>query len=98
MSANIGDAGNPIQTIYDIIPTFDGEQQKLLFQLQFFINKWELSSLDSMINEFTKIIAKNKNLSFFGSKNLQNMLSAYTQADLIRGISIRPKSDETTTP
>lgn len=93
MSTDIGDAGNPIQTIYDIIPTYDGEQQKLLFELQFFINKWGLCSLEEMINKFTAIMSKNKNLSFFGSKNLQSMLSAYTQADLIKGISIRPSTE-----
>lgn len=94
MSTDIGGDSNPIQTIYDIIPTYDSEQQKMLFTLQFFINKWELTSLENMIKEFTALMQKNKNLSFFGSKNLQSMLSAYTQADLIRGISIRSKNTE----
>lgn len=93
MSSNINNGGNPIQSIYDIIPTYDSEQQRLLFQVQFFINKWGLTSLEGMLNAFTEIMARNKNLSFFGSKNLQNMLSAYTQADLIRGINVRANQE-----
>ena len=89
MSSNIQDAGNPIQTIYDIIPTFDPVQQKMLFELQFFIDKWGLTSVEEMLSKFSEVMRSNKNLSFFGSRNLQNMLSAYTQVDLIKGINIR---------
>lgn len=94
MSTGVENDSNPIKTIYDIIPTFDGEQQRLLFELQFFINKWGLTGIDGMMRDFTTLMANNKNLSIFGSKNLQNMLSAYSQADLIRGINIRSKDSQ----
>lgn len=84
-----GNGDNPIKAIYDIIPTYDPEQQKILFQLQFFIDKWGLTHVEDMISNFTGLMRDNKNLSFFGTKTLQNLLSAYTQTDLIRGINIR---------
>lgn len=91
MSSNIGDDSNPIKAIYDIVPTYDSEQQKMLFMYQFMIDKWELTHLQSMFDHFDSILSNNKNLSFFGSKNLQNMLGAYTQTELVRGINIRSK-------
>ena len=89
-STNV-EGDNPIQAIYDIIPTYDPVQQAMLFKLQFFIDKWELEHVHSFIKNFTSLMASNKNLGFFGSKTLQNMLSAYTQSDLIRGINIKSK-------
>ena len=94
MSTSVSGGDNPIQAIYDIIPTYDPEQQKMLFMLQFFIDKWELEHVGQMIANFTQLMKDNKNLSFFGSKNLQNMLSAYTQTDLIRGINLRGKNQD----
>lgn len=94
MSTTVNGGDNPIQAIYDIIPTYDSEQQRMLFMLQFFIDKWELEHVGLMIKNFTELMTKNKNLSFFGSRNLQNMLSAYTQTDLIRGINIRAQGKD----
>lgn len=90
---------NPIKAIYDIVPTYDSEQQKMLFSMQFLIDKWELTHIQEMLNHFDLILANNKNLSFFGSRNLQNMLGAYTQTELIRGINIRSgKTEDVGTP
>lgn len=89
MSTEVGGAGNPIKTIYDIIPTYDPVQQKMLFMLQYFINKWGLRGIDGMLVKFTDIMKDNKNLSFFGNKALRDMLSAYTQADMMGRINIR---------
>lgn len=94
MSTSVNNDSNPIQAIYDIIPTYDPVQQKMLFQLQFFIDKWELTHISNMIANFTLLMKENKNLGFFGSRSLQNMLSAYTQTDLIRGINIRSKQTD----
>lgn len=94
MSTSVNGGDNPIQAIYDIIPTYDPEQQRMLFTLQFFVDKWELTHVNSMIFNFTNLMKENKNLGFFGSKTLQNLLSAYTQSDLIRGINLRSKTED----
>ena len=96
MATDVGTGANPISTIYDIIPTYDPVQQKMLFELQFFIKKWGLDGLDGMIKEFTVLMAKNKNLSFFGSKSLRDMLAAYSQGELMGRISIRASNSEET--
>lgn len=93
MSAKVDSCDNPIKAIYDIIPTLDPVQQKMLFSLQFFIDKWELTHLQEMINNYRQILYDNKNLGFFGSKSLRDLLSAYSQSDLIRGINIRSRED-----
>lgn len=91
MSVAVDSGNNPIKAIYDIIPTLDPTQQRMLFSLQFFIDKWHLDHLQDMINNYQAVLYNNKNLGFFGSKSLRDLLSAYSQSDLIRGINIRSK-------
>lgn len=94
MATEVDGGGNPIGAIYDIIPTYDPVQQKMLFELQFFINKWKLDSLDGMIKDFTVLMKNNKNLSFFGTKSLRDMLAAYSQGELMGRISIRASNKD----
>jgi hypothetical protein len=81
--------GNPIKTIYEIIPTLDHVQQHLLFQATYFIDKYDLQDVRSVFDRFLVIMRENKPLTFMGSKNLQNLLSAYTQNELVRGVKIQ---------
>lgn len=92
MLADMGapaDAGDPIKTIYGIIPTLDHVQQHLLFQATYFIDKYDLEDVRSIFDRFLIVMKENKPLSFMGSKNLQNLLSAYTQNELVRGVKIQ---------
>lgn len=92
MLADMGaplEQSNPIKTIYDIIPTLDHVQQHLLFQATYFIDKYELDDVRSVFDRFLVVMKENKPLSLMGSKNLQNLLSAYTQNELVRGVKIQ---------
>lgn len=92
MLADMGspmEQSNPIKTIYDIIPTLDHVQQHLLFQATYFIDKYGLEDVKAVFERFLVIMKENKPLSFMGSKNLQNLLSAYTQNELVRGVKIQ---------
>lgn len=42
----------------------------------------------SMFESFDKVMAHNKNLGLLSSKVLQNLLSAYTQNEYLRGIKV----------
>lgn len=85
---------DPIQSIYKIIPQYDAVQLSILFQAYYFINKWELDDLRGMFEDFAKRMSENKSLGFMSSKTLKDLLAAYTQNDLIRGISVRSSSTE----
>lgn len=91
---SVGSPGSdPIKSIYGIIPCFDSVQQHLLFQAFYFINKYDLKDMRSMFEDFTKVMENNKNLSFLGTQNLKNLLSAYTQNELVRGIKVQAVND-----
>lgn len=94
MSKSVDDGSNPIKAIYDIMPTYEPEQQQMLFVLQYFIDKWDLTHLKEMLDNNYLLMKNNKNLGFFGSKTLQNFLASYTQTDLIRGINIRSQKQD----
>lgn len=87
--------GDPIKSIYEIIPTYDNVQQHLLFQAHYFIQKYDLEDVERMFTEFADIMAKNKNLGYIGSQNLKNLLAAYTQNEYLRGIKVQTVNDVT---
>lgn len=74
--------------IYEILPIYDNVQQHLLFQAFYFIEKYDLADMRAMFESFDKVMAHNKNLGLLSSKVLQNLLSAYTQNEYLRGIKV----------
>ncbi len=88
-SMSAGNVSNdPIRSIYDILPKYDNEQQHLLFQAFYFIEKYDLCDMRAMFESFDKVMGDNKNLGLLSSKVLQNLLSAYTQNEYLRGIKV----------
>jgi hypothetical protein len=88
-SMTAGNANSdPIRSIYDILPIYDGEQQKILFQAMYFIEKYDLQDMRAAFESNAKVMSKNKNLGLLSSKVLQNLLSAYTQNEYLRGIKV----------
>lgn len=81
-----------IKDIYEIIPAMTNAQLKVVNALDYFISKYELTDLQSVITKYLKMSEKNKNLSFIKSMNVKNLLKAYTQESLIQGIRISAKS------
>lgn len=81
-------SNDPIRTIYNILPTFDDTQQQLLFQAFYYIEKYDLEDIRAMFTNFEGVMSKNKNLGLLSSKVLQNLLSAYTQNEYLRGIKV----------
>ena len=81
-------SNDPIRSIYEILPTYDDTQQHLLFQAFYFIEKYDLDDMRAMFSKFGDIMAQNKNLGLLSSKVLQNLLSAYTQNEYLRGIKV----------
>jgi hypothetical protein len=81
-------SNDPIRSIYEILPTYDDTQQHLLFQAFYFIEKYDLDDMRRMFETFGGVMADNKNLGLLSSKVLQNLLSAYTQNEYLRGIKV----------
>ena len=82
------DTGDPIKSIYGIIPYMDSTQMHLKFQLMYFIEKYDLSESRKVFEDIDKQLQNNKNINFFSSQNLKALLSAYTQNELVRGIKV----------
>ena len=82
------DTGDPIKSIYGIIPYMDSTQMHLKFQLMYFIEKYNLSEWRKVFEDIDKQLQNNKNINFFSSQNLKALLSAYTQNELVRGIKV----------
>jgi len=88
-SMSSGNGGNdPIRSIYEILPQYDSTQQHLLFQAFYFIEKYGLDDMRAMFDSFDKVMAHNKNLGLLSSKVLKDLLGAYTQSELVRGIKV----------
>ena len=87
--------GDPIRSIYNILPTYDSVQQHLLFQAFYFIEKYDLQDMRAMFDRFAGIMAENKNLGLMSSQNLRSLLAAYTQNELVRGIKVNANNDVT---
>jgi hypothetical protein len=77
-----------IKDIYAIIPTLDNSQIRVINALNFYINKYDLQDLKQLIDQYLDFIKKNKNLNFIRSMNVKNLLRAYTQEELVRGIKV----------
>lgn len=87
--------GDPIRSIYNILPVYDSVQQHLLFQAFYFIEKYNLEDMRNMFDRFGEIMAQNKNLGLMSSQNLKSLLAAYTQNELVRGIKVNTNNDVT---
>ena len=92
-ASTAGASTNPIREIYNIIPTYTPRQQKLLFIVKHFVNKWELDDIRYVLTEMNKIYLSNKNLGMIEKRTLHDLLAAYTQEDLIRGVKVQSYSE-----
>lgn len=90
---NAGGQTNPIREIYNIIPTYTPRQQKLLFIVKHFVDKWDLDDIAYVLREMAQTYASNKNLGMIEKRTLHDLLAAYTQEDLIRGVKVQSYSD-----
>ncbi|NLK93378.1 MAG: hypothetical protein GX273_09710 [Bacteroidales bacterium] len=80
--------GSAIKDIYEIIPSLNNEQIRIINALNYYVKKYDLIEVSEMLKEYTKFIIKNKNLGFLSSMNMKNLLKAYTQEELVKGIKI----------
>lgn len=81
--------GDPIKSIYNIIPCMDSTQMHLKFQLVYFIEKYDLCEWRTVFKEIDEVLHSNKSLNFMSSQSLKALLSAYTQNELVRGIKVQ---------
>ncbi|NMB98227.1 MAG: hypothetical protein GYA02_16740 [Clostridiaceae bacterium] len=88
--------GSAIKDIYEIIPSLNNEQIRIINALNYYVKKYDLVEVREMIGEYKKAIIKNKNLGFLSSMNMKNLLKAYTQEELVKGIKInaQQRNDE----
>jgi hypothetical protein len=83
-----GQQGSAIKEIYEIIPSLSQEQMQIFNSLIYFCDKWGLGDLQSYLDAYRQMMLKNKNLGALASFNMKNLLKAYTQEELIRGIKV----------
>lgn len=81
--------GSAIKDIYAIIPTLSNTQIKIVNALNFYIKKYDLPDVKELLEDYLKSIKVNKNLNFVKSMNIRNLLKAYTQEELIKGIKVQ---------
>lgn len=86
---NSGQQGSAIKDIYDIIPALKNDQIKIINNIMYYAEKYELNLLKKQVENFLKFAVKNKNLSFMSSMNMKNLLKAYTQEELVKGIKVQ---------
>jgi len=86
---NNGQQGSAIKDIYDIIPALKNDQIKIINNIMYYAEKYDLDLLKKQIENFLKFAVKNKNLSFMSSMNMKNLLKAYTQEELVKGIKVQ---------
>lgn len=86
--------GSAIRDIYNIIPSLNNQQIKIINTTMFYVKKYELNELREFIQEYLSNVKVNKNLGFMSSMNVRNLLKAYTQEKLITGIKVQSKSGE----
>ena len=89
-----GGEGSAIRDIYSIIPTLSNSQIKTLNVLNYYIQKYDLQDLKGVLDEYLRTIARNKNLNFISSMNVKDLLKAYTQEELIKGIKVNTQSKQ----
>ncbi len=84
----MGSDSSPITEIYKIIPYLNNQQMQILNGLQYFAKKWDLEDLQQFVEGYLDSQRKNKNLGFLSSMNMKNLLKAYTNEEMIRGIKV----------
>ena len=87
-----GNSGSAIKEIYEVIPTLSQGQQQVINLLSYYIAKYDLNELKQYLDEYGKMIRKNKNLSFVRSLNFKNLLKAYSMEEYIRGIKVQTQN------
>lgn len=87
-----GNGNTAIKDIYEVIPAMSEEQMKTVNTLLYYCTKWGLTDVENFIIEYCKKTKENKNLGFLSSLNMKNLLKAYTQDELIRGIRVNNNS------
>lgn len=80
--------GSAIKDIYNIIPSLTPERIKVLNTLRYYSVKWCLTSLNDFLDSYMLSVKENKELNFLSTTNMKNLLKAYTQDDLIRGVKV----------
>lgn len=88
-------SNDPITSIYNILPTYNPKQQRMLFVIRYFIARWQLDDIQASLDELQRTIKTNKNLGLLQQKSLESLLSAYTQNEMIRGIKVQSFNDNT---
>ncbi len=78
--------GSAIKDVYSIIPSLSDKSMKCVGALTYYAEKYDLQDIKMFVNQYVKNMSSNKNLSFMRSLNLKNLLKAYTQDELIRGV------------
>jgi hypothetical protein len=81
-----GGEGSAIKDIYSIIPSLSQSQMKVIHALMFYIERYKLDDLRVFLERFLRDIVQNKNLGLLSSMNMKNLLKAYTQEELIKGV------------
>ena len=76
------------------IPNFESVQLDSIFKLNYFIVKWGLDDLKEMLKDIIALMKDNKSLGFMSSKTLKDLLAAYTQNELVRGVSVRSNPND----
>ena len=84
-----GDTGSAIKEIHRIIPSMTQEQMQIYSSLVYYADKWQLEDLKQFLTAYNSMTTKNKNLGMLSSFNMKNLLKAYTQDELIRGIKVQ---------
>lgn len=79
---------SPIREIYQIIPYLSSKQMQVINGLMYYAEKWQLEDLKEFIGSYMESQRKNKNLGFLSSMNMKNLLKAYTNEEMIRGIKV----------
>jgi hypothetical protein len=83
-----GGDSSAIQDIYAIIPALNNTQIKIVNTLNYYIKKYDLPDLKEVLVDYLKSVGKNNNLNLMSSMNVKNLLKAYTQEELIKGIKV----------
>jgi hypothetical protein len=83
-----------IKDIYKIIPTLSNGQIKTLNMLRYYIEKYQLVELEKVLQDYLSTIKGNKNLNFFSSMTVKNLLKAYTLEELTKGIKVNSSTQK----
>lgn len=94
MSKFVNSDSSAIKEIYQIIPTLNSGQIRVINMLKYYIEKWDLQDLRSVLADYLVTIKANKNLNFFSSMTVKNLLKAYTAEEMIKGIKVQSQTSK----